>query len=90
MRDKNFKMKIHTAWLAVLMALLPFSKALAQADARGDNFTPANPPEMKPIAKHDAPAYRAAEKEHLGGCLWDKTNICPQPGMHDARFGPSK
>ena len=90
MRDKNLKMKIRKAWLALLVALLPFSKLLAQADADGDTFTLANPPEMKPIAKHDPPAYRTAEKEHLGERLWDKTNNCPLPGMHAARFGPSK
>jgi hypothetical protein len=30
------------------------------------DFTPANPPEMKPLADHDSPAYRAAKQFRHG------------------------
>jgi endoglucanase len=52
-------------------ALLPFSRSFAQANADGEAFTPANPPEMKPIANHDTPAYRAAELFQRGANLGD-------------------
>src|SRR5665213_1075450 len=43
---------------------------LAQA-AEDPVFTPANPPEMKPIAKHTTPAYRAAMLFQRGANLGD-------------------
>jgi endoglucanase len=53
--------KIRPLWIVACMLLLPFVQAFAQSDAGEDNFHPANPPEMKPIASHDTPAYRAAK-----------------------------
>lgn len=54
-------------WLALATAWLPFS----QANADDEMFTPANPPEMKPITKHNTPAYRAAEMFQRGANLGD-------------------
>jgi endoglucanase len=52
-------------------ALLPFSQSFAQSSADGEPFTPANPPELKPIAKHDTPAYHAMELFQRGANLGD-------------------
>ncbi|MGH7977437.1 MAG: glycoside hydrolase family 5 protein, partial [Limisphaerales bacterium] len=57
--------------LIFLSALLTISQAFAQSS--DGTFTPANPPEMKPITNHDTPAYRAATHflrgVNLGGYL---------------------
>jgi endoglucanase len=54
-------------WLVLATAWLPFS----QANADDETFTPANPPEMRPIAKHNTPAWRAAELFQRGANLGD-------------------
>ncbi len=62
------KMKINQLlWLGLAAVLLP----LLRANADDEAFTPANPPEMKPIVKHDTPAYRAAELFKRGANLGD-------------------
>lgn len=55
----------------LLSALLPCSQSSAQSNANDETFTPTNPPEMKPIAKHNTPAYRAAEWFQRGANLGD-------------------
>jgi endoglucanase len=55
----------------LLSALLPLSQSFAQSNADEDAFKPANPPEMKPIANHNTPAYRAAELFQRGANLGD-------------------
>jgi endoglucanase len=65
MKTSNF------IWLAVMAALWsPFS-SLAQSKPDHATFTPANPPEMKPITNHDTPAYRAAKMFLRGVNLGD-------------------
>ena len=55
----------------LLPALLTFSAAFAQSNPNDDTFNPANPPEMKPIAKHDTPAYHTMELFQRGANLGD-------------------
>ena len=54
-------------WLGLAAVLLPLSRA----NADDETFTPANPPEMKPIVKHNTPAYHAAELFQRGANLGD-------------------
>ena len=61
---------IHLNWL-LLSALLPFSQSFAQSEAGDGIFKPANPPELKPIAQHDTPAYRAMKQFQRGANLGD-------------------
>jgi len=68
-------MKIQTVWLALLLALPLFSKPVAGADA--ESFIPANPPELKPIAKHNTPAYQAAKLFQHGVNLGDYLEADP-------------
>lgn len=46
----------------LLLSALLLAPGLARAQAEADDgaFTPANPPDMKPLASHHTPAYRAA------------------------------
>lgn len=60
------------------LALLPFLLSVAQVAANDDAFTPANPPEMKPIASHYTPAYRAAKEFLRGVNLGDYLEAPPQ------------
>ena len=45
--------------LVCILAILTFQNDVSRA-ATGDSFTPSNPPEMKPLANRDSPAYQAA------------------------------
>jgi endoglucanase len=42
-----------------IFAILAFQNGVSRA-AAGDSFIPSNPPEMKPLANRDSPAYQAA------------------------------
>ena len=42
-----------------ILAILTFQSGVGRA-ATGDSFAPSNPPEMKPLANRDSPAYQAA------------------------------
>ncbi len=42
-----------------ILAILAFQNSVSRA-ATGDSFVPSNPPEMKPLANRDSPAYQAA------------------------------
>lgn len=53
-------------WSALLLAP---GLSHAQSDADDAAFTPANPPDMKPLASHDTPAYRAARMFEHGANL---------------------
>ena len=66
----KFPMKRIYLKFLLMAALLPFPHALAQA-ATDDTFTPANPPEMKPMANHDTPAYRTLAWFQRGANLGD-------------------
>ena len=55
---------------AILVSiLLPCPQTPAQSDS--ETFTPQNPPDMKPIADHGTPAYRAAKLFLRGANLGD-------------------
>ncbi len=65
--------QFHLIGLTLLAGLLSLTKSNAQSDLNRETiiFAPANPPEMKPIARHDTPAYRAAEMFQHGVNLGD-------------------
>jgi endoglucanase len=62
--------KIHLTGL-LLSALLSVFQSFAQSGDNDGNFTPANPPEMQPIARHNTPAYREAKLFLRGANLGD-------------------
>jgi endoglucanase len=59
-----------TIWLLLTAALLQCSR-LAAAPAGESTVMPSNPPEMKPVAKQDSPAHRAAQWFRRGANLGD-------------------
>lgn len=68
-------------WPALFVGLLPFLMALrslGQPAASGQSFTPANPPEMKPISSHHTAAYHAAELFQHGVNLGDYLESWPR------------
>ncbi|HAO78805.1 MAG TPA: hypothetical protein DCQ92_07485 [Verrucomicrobia subdivision 3 bacterium] len=56
---------------AILIAAIFFGGGLQAQPAEDAAFTPANPPEMKPIASHRTPAYQAAKLFQHGVNLGD-------------------
>src|ERR1039458_8756907 len=66
----NLPMKKNHFTGLLLTALLSVSQSFAQS-GDGGNFTPANPPEMQPIANHNTPAYREAKLFLRGANLGD-------------------
>jgi endoglucanase len=67
---RKFPMKPnHLLRLLLLAALLPLSRSLADLD--DGVFTPANPPELKPITGRNTPAYREAKLFLRGANLGD-------------------
>ncbi len=54
-----------------LLMWWPPNQSFAQADDMENNFTPANPPELKPITSHQTPAYKAAKNFQHGVNLGD-------------------
>jgi endoglucanase len=67
--------QMNLASLILFMALLPFTQCLAQSDA--EDFTPANPPAMKPIKSHRTPAYREAKLFLHGANLGNFLEVPP-------------
>lgn len=63
--------RIYLLGLLALVTMLSGSPARAQSDEKDAKFTPENPPDMKPIAAHDTPAYRAAKLFLRGANLGD-------------------
>ncbi len=61
---------LSAVWLALLLAVMPGALAAG-------TFTPANPPEMKPIARHDTPAYQTARLFQRGANLGDYLESWP-------------
>jgi endoglucanase len=51
--------------LAFILAILAFQSGVSRG-ATGDLFVPSNPPEMKPLANRDSPAYQAARRFRHG------------------------
>jgi len=49
----------------LILAFLAFQNSVSRA-ATGDSFVPSNPPEMKPLANRDSPAYQAARRFRHG------------------------
>jgi len=60
-----------------LLAMLPTIQLLAQSAANDKGFTPANPPELKPIASHSTPAYREAQYFLHGANLGNFLEVKP-------------
>ena len=61
----------HSGRVIILAGLLAGQGAFAQADEGAEKFRAANPPEMKPLASHDTPAFRAAKNFQRGVNLGD-------------------
>ena len=55
-----------------------FQCCLIHATTNATAFTPSNPPEMKPIASHDTPAWRAARLFQRGVNLGDYLEVSPR------------
>jgi endoglucanase len=66
---------IHLSYL-LLAVFLPLGQLFAETDTMF--FSPANPPEMKPITSHDTPAYRAAKSFQHGVNLGDYLEAPPK------------
>jgi len=64
-------MKPHRLTQLLLASLLLLCRSFAQPAVDEENFTPANPPEMKPIPGHRTPAYREAKLFLRGANLGD-------------------
>jgi endoglucanase len=64
--------------LIILSALLVSASFIASAAEMETNFAPANPPEMKPLASHDTPAYHAAKSFQHGVNLGDYLEAPPK------------
>ncbi|HVU26266.1 MAG TPA: glycoside hydrolase family 5 protein [Verrucomicrobiae bacterium] len=57
--------------LCLMLAALPPEFSSSAENTNGGAFTPENPPEMKPLASHDTPAYQAAKNFQRGVNLGD-------------------
>jgi endoglucanase len=64
-------------FLSIVLALFGLGAGLFAQD-ENPVFTPANPPEMKPLASHDTPAYRAAKRFKHGANLGDYLETTPK------------
>ncbi len=61
----------------ILIAAVVLCTRLSAQSTDESAFTPANPPEMKPFANHDTPAYRAAKLFRHGANLGNYLEVPP-------------
>ena len=64
--------------MKTMILFLVLASALICRAADETNFVPSNPPEMKPIASHRTPAYRAAKMFMRGANLGDYLESSPR------------